>query len=382
MMSRSSRLLASRLRGYALAQLRSPARPRTAQPRNRVTVLVLATLVAFSCATANRDDEGDDAAGEPRARYSSEAGPTPVGAIPEASLYDSQRKRDVGLAIDYPIGAGPYPLIVFSHGYGASGRAYVGLSSHWASNGYIVIKPSHNDNVKLADITPADFRGRVADVKFVLDSIPALEQKYPELKGKIDTAKIGVGGHSLGALTAMLIAGARTFPGPQSYADPRVKAAIAMSPQGPRESWGLTRESWAEVHIPVLYMTGDRDQGIDETETPEWRREAFELSAAGDKWLISIPGAGHLAFTGRLGVMPEDRPRAPAIVDPNDPFGTRQSQTERSRPAMATDPVRVVSGTIKSLSLAFWDAYLRGDAAGREQLEKAGERSGVEVKKK
>jgi len=238
----------------------------TAQLRNRATIFMLIALMA--CATP-RGPEADSDTDEPRSRYSAESGSTPVGAIPEATLRDRERQRDVGLSIDYPTSAGPHPLIIFLHGFGGSGRGYVGLSSHWASNGYVVIKPTHVDSTRLADITASSLADRVADVKFVIDSIPALEEKYPELKGKIDTTRIGVGGHSLGSLTAMLIGGARTFPGARSYADPRVKAVVAMSPQGPRESWGLTKESWAEVRTPMLFMTGDRDQGIDESETPE-----------------------------------------------------------------------------------------------------------------
>lgn len=360
----------------------------------RTTIFTLVSLLTLACATADgaRDRARKDAlpAGTP-ARYSSEAGTTPVGVIPDATLRDAQRGRDVSLTIDYPTTAGPHPLIIFSHGFGSNGRAYVGLSSHWASNGYVVIKPTHagDNSLRIADITPADFRYRVADIKFVLDSLDALETAYPELKGKIDRAKIGVGGHSLGALTAMLIGGVRTFPGGTSYADPRVKAVIAMSPQGPRESWGLTKESWSEVRVPMMFMTGDRDKGIDDSETPEWRREAFELSAPGDKWLVFIQGAGHLAFTGRLGVMPEDvrtRTETPmSMPDPQSlppqavPYPGEQS---RRVSTVNADPVRAVSGTIKAISLGFWDAYLRGDAPGREFLDKAGERSGVEVKKK
>ena len=354
----------------------------------RITI-TLAALITFACATADgaRDRAKKDAVPAAPTRYSSEAGSTPVGVIPDATLRDAKRGRDVSLTIDYPTTAGPHPLVIFSHGFGASGRAYVGLSSHWASNGYVVIKPTHagDNSLRLADITPSDFRDRVADIKFVLDSLDALEEAYPELKGKIDRAKIGVGGHSLGALTAMLIAGVRTFPGGTSYADARVKAVVAMSPQGPRESWGLTKESWSEVKTPLMYMTGDRDKGIDESETPEWRREAFELSAPGDKWLVLIQGAGHLAFTGRLGVMPEDirtrtetplpqNPQIPATIQPLPEQGRRVTQ-------VAGDPVRVVSGTIKSISLGFWDTYLRGDTSGRDYLDKV-ERPGVEVKKK
>jgi predicted dienelactone hydrolase len=360
----------------------------------RISIFTLVSFLTLACATADgardRDRARKDAmpAGTPT-RYSSEAGPIPVGVIPDGSLRDAKRGRDVSFTVDYPTSAGPHPLIVFSHGYGANGHAYVGLSSHWASNGYVVIKPTHasDNSLRLADITPADFRDRVADVKFVLDSLDAIEQSYPELKGKIDHAKIGVGGHSLGALTAMLIAGVRTFPGGTSYADPRVKAVIAMSPQGPRESWGLTKDSWSDVHIPVMYMTGDRDKGIDESETPEWRREAFELSAPGDKWLVFIQGAGHLAFTGRLGVMPEDvrtrtEPTLPANPNALPPSVNPVPTESRTRTQVVGDPVRVVSGTIKAISLGFWDAYVNGDTKGREFLDKAGERSGVEIKKK
>ena len=355
----------------------------------RISILTFVSLLVLACATARPDADRTAGAAEDSSapRYSSEAGSTPVGVIPDGTLRDAQRGRDVTFNIDYPTTAGPHPLIIFSHGFGASGRAYVGLSSHWASNGYVVIKPTHlsDNSLRLADITPGDFRDRVADIKFLLDSLDALEQRYPELKGKIDRAKIGVGGHSFGALTAMLIAGLRTFPGGTSYADPRVKAVIAMSPQGPRESWGLTKESWNEVRGPVMYMTGGRDQGIDESETPEWRRQAFELTAPGDKWLVFIQGAGHLAFTGRLGVMPEDTRTTTTINTPRDnPYGPPQvdPNTRNARPTVAGDPVRAVSGTIKAISLAFWDTYLRGDDAGREQLDKAAERHGVEVQKK
>ena len=353
----------------------------------RLSLAAIAAVFAFGCATSSAPDAPAADASLPR--YSSEAGSTPVGVIPDATLRDAKRDRDVGIYIDYPTTAGPHPLIIFSHALGGSGKSYVGLSSHWASNGYVVIKPSHYDTTKPADITSSDFANRVADIKFILDSIPLIEERFPELKGKIDTTRIGVGGHSLGALTAMLIGGVRTYPGPRSYADPRVKAVVAMSPPGPRESWGLTRESWTELRVPAMYMTGDRDQGIDESETPEWRKQAFELSPAGDKWFAMISGAGHLAFTGRLGVMPAEV--GPVVTTPEMPDPTRgpvlnpapvpATETRGRGPSPLGDPIRVVSGTIKAVSLMFWDAYLRNDAEGRKELEK-GARGGVVIEKK
>ena len=36
---------------------------------------------------------------------------------------------------------GPYPLIVFAHGFGSSGVEYRGLLERWAAAGYVVAAP-------------------------------------------------------------------------------------------------------------------------------------------------------------------------------------------------------------------------------------------------
>jgi predicted dienelactone hydrolase len=48
---------------------------------------------------------------------------------------------------------------------------------------------------------------RVADLVLVLDRLADLPKSVPALNGKIDPTSIGVGGHSFGAYTAMLIGG-------------------------------------------------------------------------------------------------------------------------------------------------------------------------------
>jgi len=42
------------------------------------------------------------------------------------------------------------------------------------------------------DQTPTDWRNRVRDITTLIDSLDRVEESYPELKGKIDRAKIGV----------------------------------------------------------------------------------------------------------------------------------------------------------------------------------------------
>jgi predicted dienelactone hydrolase len=256
-----------------------------------------------------------------------------------------------------------------------------------------VIRTSHADSGRIPQLqnaaevwatqTAADWRNRVRDVTLVIDSLDSLAQRYPELEGKMDKTKIGVGGHSYGAFTAMLIGGVKTFPGGVSYADPRVKAIVAMSPQGPGEVRGLTAESFAELRAPTLFMTGTRDAGVTDAETPEWRREAYALSPAGGKWLVVIDGARHASFTGRLEdlirtVVPEQE----AIN--NDPTPRRETiparpDASRERTTLSGNE-RMIFARVKGLSLAFWDLALKDQTKGREALEQAGGGATVETK--
>src|SRR5579863_786108 len=163
----------------------------------------------------------------------------------EKILHDVARNKDVPIKIYYPDGGGPFPVIIFSHGALASKDAYSGFGEFWASYGYVSIHPSHADSV--AD---SAFRGtfrqaltdsqawgnRPEDISFIIDSLAHVEKFAPQLSGKLDLHHIGVGGHSYGAYTAGLIAGATiTLPGkgePQSFADKRVSAVVMLSPQG------------------------------------------------------------------------------------------------------------------------------------------------------
>jgi predicted dienelactone hydrolase len=359
----------------------------------RTVCVVLLAFTVVSCRTAPNQLDEDQS---PRSRYAGQAGESPVGVIPEGIVRDAARGKDVVFTVEYPTRPGSYPLILFSHGFGATRQAYVGLSSHWASQGYVVIKPAHSDSGKVQagaaadawrDQAPADWRNRVSDVTAVIDGLDRIEESYPELKGKIDRAKIGVAGHSYGAFTAMLLGGAKTYPGAVSYADPRVKAVVVMSPQGPSETFGLTNDSFGEMRGPALFMTGTLDRGLADNETPEWRRQAFELAPAGDKWLVVIEGARHLSFVGRIDPSTEGmRPSLePMLGDPAPRTGAPRQQYDPRQPTRESVTglrIRAMFADIKAISLAFFDAYLRNEAEGRTALEGAAGRGGVELVKK
>jgi len=411
---------------------------------NRILYPAVALLLIAACAAAPTGHPITMMSGP---GYSSGPGTNPVGTIPDAVLHDSQRGKDLAMAIDYPTRGGPHPIIIFSHGYGGSKDGYVALTEFWTSHGYVCIKPSHADAGALAEAyrnampsmtpqqrrdrrqarrdreanagtpvtsgtdagaaaapppaPPADpenlwksqtegnWRDRARDISFIIDSLDALETKYPELQGKMDHAKIAVGGHSYGALTAMDVAGLKHFVNGTavSFADPRVKAIVAMSPQGINPALGLTADSWRDIRIPALYMTGTRDRTI-EAEGPERRHDPFQYSPAGDKYFVSIEGARHMSFAGRSGITNEEvrtdtdntvppgtyprDPRYPADDPRNDPYSQQGRGRRTGYPGVDFGRERAIFATVKSSTIAFWDGYLKADTKGIEYLKGAG----------
>jgi predicted dienelactone hydrolase len=357
-------------------------------------------------------------------------GSSPVGVIPSALLRDATRNKDVEVSIEYPTrGTGPFPIIIFSPGYGGSSHSYEALISYWTSYGYVCIRPMHADSGALRDTmndllqmkpedrrqsmrrdrtqqqnpdtlartrpNPAEaiwdkerepqWRDRVRDITVILDSLNDIEKNYPELAGKMDHTHIGVGGHSYGAFTAMLVGGAKTFSTPPvSGADPRVKAIVAMSPQGVASNRGLTAESWRDVHVPAMFMTGTRDYGANEAESPDWRRTAYENSPTGDKYFVLIRNAGHMTFTGLgtgLGDQQQyDRNREAPIVDPRTGQVLNAVPQSNNAGPMISD--RGTFGSIRSISLMFWDTYLKNKADAKALLDPTKYAGSVELSRK
>ncbi|HYM59728.1 MAG TPA: hypothetical protein VEZ11_02415 [Thermoanaerobaculia bacterium] len=321
-----------------------------------------------------------------------------VGVIASATLHDAKRNKDLDVAIEYPKRFGPYPVIIFSHGLGGSKKGYDALTEYWVSHGYVCIKPSHADAGKLRSLRDAeelldsqsadDFVNRAKDISLIIDSLPGLEQRFPELKGRIDATRVGVGGHSYGALTTMMIAGAKSYANgqPLEVADDRPRAAIAMSPQGISAKRGLRADSWTGIRMPMLFMTGTLDRGPGPNETPEWRRDGFSRSPAGDKYLVVLQGARHMSFTGLIEDL-EDRSRDREERSGSDypmhggggghgigplPHGAPPPVRDRIDP----DHEKNIMSRIKVASLVFWDIYLKGRTEAKPYLVNQVEKNG------
>lgn len=307
--------------------------------------------------------------------YQPNPGTFTVGEIGNLSLV-TRSDRELPLTIYYPEGQGPFPTIIFSHGAGASREGYALLARYWASHGYVSIHPAHADSAALRgeEINRNNFRQiistmladsqgwieRAEDIKLIIDSLDELEQRAPQLQGKIDAQRIGVGGHSYGAYTTQLISGAQIqLPDEtqlRGFQDPRVQAALLLSPQGIGQQ-GLTASSWDAVRLPMMVMTGSRDQGA-QGQGPDWKRQPFDYSPPGNKYLILIEDANHFSFSGRLtdgngfgnrGNFPRENRR----------FGGRLRQ--RLGVGIYRGDQEAIFDYVKIASLAFWDTYLKSD---------------------
>ncbi|MCX7886595.1 MAG: hypothetical protein N3B01_04965 [Verrucomicrobiae bacterium] len=274
------------------------------------------------------------------------AAPTtlPIRSAPELLLHDAARNKKLPLRVTWPDSPGKFPVIIWSHGAYGSKDAYKPLVEYWARHGYVVIQPTHEDSValgqKLGDKRVFQlWQTRPADVSFILDSLATIEKLEPSLHGKLDVERIGVGGHSYGANTAQLVGGAKAFVmgREKSFEDKRVRAVMLLSGQGPGEM--LTEKSWASFMRPLFVMSGSRDGPTRTGQPAEWRKKPYELSPPGDKYLVWVEGLDH-GYGGITGVRFNPKNK-------DNPDHVRWTQTA---------------------TLAFWDAYLKGDASAREFL--------------
>ena len=135
--------------------------------------------------------------------------------------------RGLVTVVRYPEHApGPFPLIVFGHGFAVTPAYYFRLLRAWAQAGYVVAAPIFPLGNAHAPGGPdeADIVNQPRDMSFVITHLLAASADHRSpLAELIDPGAIAVSGQSDGGETALAVAYDRY------YRDRRVRAAIILS---------------------------------------------------------------------------------------------------------------------------------------------------------
>lgn len=285
-------------------------------------------------------------------------------AVVDLALNDAERGREVPLRVYLPSASNACPVLLFSHGLGGSRENNPYLGRHWSARGYAAVFMQHpgSDDSVWKGVAPGARRAalqsaagirnyalRVKDVAVVLEQLEAWNREaHHALCGRLDLTRVGMCGHSFGALTTQAVSGQEGAFGFSRPKDPRIKAAIAFSPSAPRR--GDPQKAFGSVPIPWLLMTGTKDVSLIGDADLASRLAVYPALPPGGKYELVLEGAEHSAFG--------DRPL------PGD-SETRNPNHHRA---------------VLALSTAFWDAYLLGDKSARQWLDGDAARSVLEPK--
>jgi len=279
--------------------------------------------------------------------------------VEDLIVKDAQRRRDIPVRVYLPQAVEAAPVVLFSHGLGGSREGSSYLGKHWAARGYVAVFLQHlgSDTSVWKDETPRrrmqamrkaasakNFLLRVKDIPVVLDQLERWNKaERHALEGRLDLRKVGMSGHSFGAVTTQAVSGQMFERGKALFTDARIAAAVIMSPSSPRR--GTPEAAFGNVARPWMLMTGTKDTAPIGDADMESRRAVFPALPPGGKYELVLFGAEHSAFTDRA---------LPGDTEPRNPNHHR---------------------AILALSTAFWDAFLLGRAPAQQWLDGDGPRS-------
>jgi predicted dienelactone hydrolase len=278
-------------------------------------------------------------------------------------LTDAQRKKTEGLEV--PLLATfavrdakartdrrPYPLVIFSHGQGGIRWQSTYYTVLLASHGYVVASPDHEGNT-IADalrghLSPgiAGFVDRPKDVSFLIDRFSRLKDGDP-LKGAPDLSRVGVTGHSFGAITTLRAAAD----------DPRVKAIVPQAPAAAGYAW-LGLPTPVKLGIPVLVQAGHADRTLpwDENVAPTW--SLLERP----RFLLDVTAGGHFTFSDLCRF---DLARVSDILD------LKLSKILRDGCGPEAPAPDVAQPLIGHFAVGFFNVFLRESPGSRDLLTQA-----------
>jgi len=179
----------------------------------------------------------------------------------------------------------PFPLVLFLHGFMGNRFNNALEAQLLASHGYVVAAvdfPLTTMGAPGGAHLP-DSEHQPEDVSFVLDELLARNDEAGGLlAGTMDTDRIAVQGHSLGAFTAVLIGMHPTV------RDPRIRGVISLA----GSACSVPTVTFDEPSVPLLLIHGDLDGLVDYDDCgpPQY------AAAQAPKYLVTLLGGTHTGF--------------------------------------------------------------------------------------
>ncbi len=264
--------------------------------------------------------------------------------------------------------AGPYPLVVISHGHPGNRFLLSHTAESLATKGYIVASIDHTDSTyESVQNFQSTLYNRPLDQRFVIETLTAYagEADRPIL-GLVDGDNVGVIGYSMGGYglinnlgggysddivgsfisppNELLAEHATGNPDYRGKLESRIKAGVAVGP------WGMNANFWrpedlAGINVPTFYIAGSADtvSGYE-----NGTRAIFEAAVNSDRYLLTFKNAGHNAG-------------APIPL----PVEIRDSE-DQTGAGHYTDPVWDnvrMNNIMDHFVTAYFDFHLKGDAS-------------------
>jgi dienelactone hydrolase len=184
--------------------------------------------------------------------------------------------RTLTTTVVAPATGGPWPLVLFAHGFQLGPPGYAHLIETLAAAGYVVAAPSFplaDAEVGGAAIDRGDIPNQSADLRFVADRLTAGPDRDP----RVDATRIGAVGHSDGADTVLDLGYHR------DRRDARMRAVAALS------SDAVPLPPGGGPPPPLLLTHGSADRT-----TPYAESTALFARVTTRRWLLTLTGADHL----------------------------------------------------------------------------------------
>ena len=274
--------------------------------------------------------------------------------------------------------AGPYPLIIISHGYPGNRYLMSHLGENLATKGYVTVSIDHTDSTYSDQgAFGSTLLNRSLDQLFVLEQMANIGAATGDsnLVGMIDVDNTGIIGYSMGGYGAVNVAGGGYTAASVAYPwgtpsgalevrqdgnkefedskDERIKAFMAFAP------WGMNTGFWDDESLkgidkPIMFVAGSKD---DVSGYENGTKAIYDHSVNAERYLLTLENANHNAGAGMEAPVETWEPSETLPFTPFEHYADAVWDTTR------------MNNIAQHFSTAFFGKYIMQDESMNDYLD-------------